>query len=79
MRLDENRRDEIIKQSDKKASEDHKINSEEHKEASRDLQFTEIMNTNAEVAELYQDTLYKQRAEKELDFTTLSNIQDRFD
>lgn len=37
------------------------------------------MDSNPEVAELYQDTLHLQREEKEKDWSKLSRIQERFD
>jgi len=52
----------------------HKANSDEHKETSQDLQLRAIMDSNPEVAELYQDTIYLQREDKEKDFIKLSKI-----
>jgi len=37
------------------------------------------MDDNAELAEMYQDTMYSLRADKEHDFQKLSKIQTRFD
>jgi hypothetical protein len=54
-RLNKQRRDEIVAQSEKRASEKHKPRTNEHRSLSEQYQMNDVMAQDAEVAEMYQD------------------------
>lgn len=51
----------------------------EHRQATDRYQMDQIMDQDPEVSELFKDTVYLMRQDKEKDFIKLSGIQDRFD
>jgi len=53
--------------------------SDEYRNKFDDLQLQEIMKTDPEMAEYYQDQLYNIKADKETDYNKILDIHDRFD